>query len=180
MVPVRTTPTVRRFMTGAWAKVLADAMLRDGEDAPTTRGYIKLVDELLWSVQLPDHPQSRQRLITMLPSMLQRLRGGMEQIGLPATEQDGMLDELMTIHTEALRPGRGDAAALTPEQIVQRMRNEVLPASTGHGGFTDSVIDLTSMETVPADMLPTGGSAREPAARIDTLRQGDRLRLFLH
>ena len=180
MVPVRTTPTVRRFMTGAWAKVLADAMLRDGDDAPTTRGYIKLVDELLWSVQLPDHPQSRQRLITLLPSMLQRLRAGMEQIGLPATEQEGMLDELMTIHTEALRPGRGDATTLTPEQIVQRMRNEVLPASTGHGGFTDSVIDLASMETVPADMLPSGSSPSEPAKRIDALRPGDRLRLFLH
>lgn len=180
MVPVRTTPTVRRFMTGAWAKVLADAMLRDGDDAPTTRGYIKLVDELLWSVQLPDHPQSRQRLITLLPSMLQRLRAGMEQIGLPAIEQDGMLDELMAIHTEALRPGRGEATALTPEQIVQRMRNEVLPASTGHGGFTDSVIDLASMETVPADVLPSGGSAAEPAKRIEALRPGDRLRLFLH
>lgn len=180
MVPVRTTPTVRRFMTGAWAKVLADAMLRDGDDAPTTRDYIKLVDELLWSVQLPDHPQSRQRLISLLPSMLQRLRAGMEQIGLPATEQDSVLDELMAIHTEALRPGRGDAAGLTSEQIVQRMRNEVLPASTGHGGFTDSVIDLASMETVPADMLPGGGSIREPAKRIDALRPGDRLRLLLH
>ncbi|MDE2095211.1 MAG: DUF1631 family protein [Burkholderiales bacterium] len=179
MVPVRTTPTVRRFMTGAWAKVLADAMLRDGDDAPTTRGYIKLVDELLWSVQLPDHPQSRQRLVTLLPSMLQRLRAGMEQIGLPAAEQAGMLDELMAIHTEALRPGRGEAATLTPEQIVQRMRNEVLPAATGHGGFTDSVIDLASMETVPADVLPSGGSAAEPAKRIEALRPGDRLRLFL-
>ena len=180
MVPVRTTPIVRRFMTGAWAKVLADAMLRFGEDAQATRGYIKLVDELLWSVQLPDHPQSRQRLVTLLPGMLQRLRAGMELVGLPATEQEGVLDELMTIHTEALRPGRGDAAALTPEQIVQRMRNEVLPASTGHGGFTDSVIDLASIETVPADVLPSGGSAGEPSKRIDALRSGDRLRLFLH
>ena len=180
MVPVRTTPSVRRFMTGTWNKVLAAAMLRHGEQADETRGYIKLVDELLWSVQLPDHPLSRQRLVALLPSMLKRLRSGMESIALPAAEQDGMLDELMVIHTEALRPGgRNEASALTPEEIVQRMRDEVLPASTGHGGFTDSVIDLSSMETVPAEMMRPEGSADDSARRVDALREGDRARLFL-
>ncbi len=183
MVPVRTTAGVRRFVTGAWAKVLADAMLREGEQSETTRGYIKLVDELLWSVQLPDHPKSRQRLIGMLPDMLKRLRAGMEAIRLPVAEQAGVLDELMAIHTEALRPNtRADSSALTPEQIVQLMRDEVLPAQTGHGGFSDSVIDITSLETVPAEMLPTetGEPAEDPRQRIDGLRAGDRLRLFLH
>jgi Protein of unknown function (DUF1631) len=183
MVPLRTSPTVRRFVTGAWAKVLAEAMLRYGEQAETTRGYIKLVDELLWSVQLPDHPQSRQRLLSLLPTLLQRLRAGMALINLPAPEQQAMLDELMAIHTEALRPGtRGGAAALTPEEIVQRMRDEVLPPTTGHGAFGDSVIDLSSMETVPAEMLPTqpaGDEADDPGKRVEALRAGDTLRLFL-
>ena len=183
MVPLRTSPTVRRFVTGAWAKVLAESMLRYGEQADTTRGYIKLVDELLWSVQLPDHPQSRQRLLSLLPTLLQRLRAGMTLINLPAPEQQAVLDELMAIHTEALRPGtRGGAVALTPEQIVQRMRDEVLPPTTGHGAFGDSVIDLSSMETVPAEMLPTqtlGDEADDPSKRVEALRAGDALRLFL-
>ena len=76
MAPVRATPVVRRFMTGPWAKVLAEAMLRQGEQGEETRGYIKLVDELLWSVQLPNHPESRQRLLSLLPDMLRRLRIG--------------------------------------------------------------------------------------------------------
>ena len=183
MVPLRTSPAVRRFVTGAWAKVLAESMLRYGEQADTTRGYIKLVDELLWSVQLPDHPQSRQRLLSLLPTLLQRLRAGMALINLPAPEQQAVLDELMAIHTEALRPGtRGGAVALTPEEIVQRMRDEVLPPTTGHGAFSDSVIDLSSMETVPAEMLPTqnlGDEADDPGKRVEALRAGDALRLFL-
>ena len=183
MVPVRTTAGVRRFVTGAWARVLAEAMLRDGEHAETTRSYIKLVDELLWSVQLPDHPKSRQRLIGLLPDMLRRLRSGMEAIKLPAAEQSAVLDELMAIHTEALRPNtRADSTALTPEQIVQHMREEVLPAKTGHGGFSDSVIDIASLETVPAEMLPSqiDEPAEDPRQRVDALRVGDRLRLFVH
>jgi Protein of unknown function (DUF1631) len=181
VAPIRTTPTMRRFMTGPWAKVLAEAMLRHGEQSEITRGYIKLVDEMLWSLQLPDHPQSRQRLISLLPTMLQRLRAGMQSINLAAAEQESVLNELMTIHTEALRPGRADAAAaLTPEQIVQRMRDEVLPPSTGHGGFSDSVIDLSSMETVPAELMPNEGALDETAKRVDALVEADRLRLFLH
>ncbi len=183
MVPLRTSPTVRRFVTGAWAQVLAEAMLRYGEQAEPTRGYIKLVDELLWSVQLPDHPQSRQRLLSLLPTLLQRLRAGMALINLPAAEQQAVLNELMTIHTEALRPGaRSSTAALTPEEIVQRMRDEVLPPTTGHGAFGDSVIDLSSMETVPADVLqtqPLSDEADDPAQRVEALRAGDAARLFL-
>ncbi len=183
MVPLRTSPTVRRFVTGAWAKVLAESMVRHGERGEITRGYIKLVDELLWSVQLPDHPQSRQRLLSLLPSLLQRLRAGMSLINLPAPEQQAVLDELMAIHTEALRPGgRGGAAALTPEEIVQRMRDEVLPPTTGHGAFGDSVIDLSSMETVPAELLPSltpGEVPDDPSKRVEDLRAGDALRLFL-
>ena len=182
MVPMRNaSPLIRRFVTSAWARVLAAAMLRFGEQADETRGYIKLVDELLWSVQLPDHPQSRQRLLSLLPSLLQRLRAGMAMIDLPEAEQSHVLDELMAIHTEALRPGgrAADAAALKPEQIVQRMRDEVLPPSTGHGGFSDSVIDLDSMETVPAELMQES-HGNEPAQRVDALRAADRLRLFVH
>ena len=183
LAPVRTSAGMRRFITGAWAKVLAEVITRDGELAESTHGYIKLVDELLWSLQLPDHPKSRQRLIGLLPAMLKRLRTGMELIKLPAAEQTGVLDELMAIHTEALRPNtRTDSGALTPEQIVQRMRDEVLPPTTGHGGFGDSVIDIASMETVPAELLGSGSGAPtdDPRKRIDALHAGDRLRLFLH
>jgi hypothetical protein len=105
----------------------------------------------------------------------------MEMINLPAAEQESVLDELMSIHTEALRPNtRADAGPLTPEQIVQRMRDEVLPAATGHGAFSDSVIDLASMETIPAELMPESGApAEDTAKRVEMLRVGDRLRLFV-
>ena len=123
MVAVRTSPTIRRFVTGAWARVIADDMLRHGEQSEATMSALKTVDDLLWSLKIPDHPQSRQRLIALLPGLLQRIRVGMEAIALPAAEQQAVLNELMAIHTEALRPGTALPAlpgALTPEEIVQR------------------------------------------------------------
>lgn len=184
MAAVRTSAPIRRFVTGTWAKVLAEAMLQHGEQAEPTPTYLKTVDDLLWSLQTPDHPQSRQRLLALLPGLLQRLRSGMASISLPPAEQQVVLDELMQVHTEALRPGaRTPNAALTAEEIVQRMRDEVIPDTPAQRPFADSVIDLASMDTVPADFLPThtmGASVEEQTRRIDALKAGLRLRLFLH
>lgn len=190
MAPMRTPPAVRRFVGSAWARVMAEAMLRYGDDAEPTRGYIKAVDELLWSVQLPDHPQSRQRLLTLLPGLLQRIRAGMALIALPDAEQQALLDELMAIHTEALRPGGSAAAAplgprsghgtLTPAEIVQRMRDEVLPEADPRAP-PDSVIDLGSMETVPAElmMVPTPPRADTPERQVDAMTPAAQYRMFV-
>lgn len=183
MVAVRCSAPIRRFVTGTWAKVLAEAMSRFGEQVEPTPTYLKSVDDLLWSLQTPDHPQSRQRLLGLLPGLLQRLRAGMTLIGLPAAEQQAVLDELMVVHTEALRPGtKAPGAALTPEEIVQRMRDEVIPEAPAPRPFADSVIDLASMDTVPADFLatqPAGASVEESARRLDGIAVGQRQRLFV-
>ncbi len=181
MSTVRASAPIRRFVTGSWAKVLAEAMVRFGDGTEPTPSYVKTVDDLLWSLQTPDHPQSRQRLVALLPGLLQRLRSGMALIALPEPEQQAVLDELMAVHAEALRPGtRAAPAALTPEQIVQRMRDEVIPDTPALRPFGDSVIDLASMETVPADFLATDvGAPEEAGRRIDALQPGERLRLFL-
>lgn len=181
MAGVRAPAAIRRFVTTAWAKVLAESMVRFGEQAEPTPGYLKAVDDLLWSLQPPDHPQSRQRLVSLLPDLLRRLRNGMALIQMPQDEQQAVLDALMPIHAEALRPGpRNAAAPLTPEQIVQRMREEVVPETPVPRPFSDSVIDLASMETVPADFLATDlGTPEEAARHVDALQTGERLRLFL-
>ena len=182
MAAMRTSPTIRRFVTGAWARVIAKEMLDSGEQSEQTLAALKTVDDLLWSVKIPDHPQSRQRLIALLPGLLQRIRAGMEAIALPAVEQQSVLNELMAIHTEALRPGAraGGSPALSSEEIVRKMREEVVPDAPPRS-FSDSVIDLSSMETVPAEHLPSGGDHADddPARRIDALRVGDRQRIFL-
>lgn len=185
MASVRASPGIRRFVTGTWARVIAEDMLRTGEQSEQTLADLKTVDDLLWSLKIPDHPQSRQRLLHLLPTLLQRVRVGMELVNLPLAEQQQVLDELMVIHTEALRPGsRQPGGALSPEEIVQRMREEVVTDAPPPRAFSDSVIDLSSMETVPAEHLPSTGGLHDgeddPARRVERLRAGERQRVFLH
>lgn len=178
-----TSPVLQRFVTETWAKVIAESMLRHGEDAEPTAHYLKASDDLLWSLQTPDHPQSRQRLLTLLPGLLQRLREGMALVDVHEAEQQRVLDELMLVHTEALRPGgRSGAAASEPSEIVRRLRDELERDSLLPAPFSDSVIDLASMETVPAELLQSSSAAAgaaDPGKPLDGLRPGARRRLFV-
>jgi hypothetical protein len=183
MVPIHATSGVRRFVTGGWATVLAESMQRNGEKSEATLEYLKATDDLLWSLRLPDHPQSRKRLLAMLPGLLQRLRSGMSMLGVAEAEQQTVLDELMAVHTEALRPGKTGSAEpeLTPQEIVQRMRDETSRDTPSRPPFSDSLIDLSSMETVPAEILPGPSTNHDDVAlMIDVMQPGARHHLFLH
>lgn len=187
------SPLLRRFAIGTWSHVLTTSVQRFGDQSPETAGYLKAVDELLWSLRLPDHPQSRQRLLALLPTLLQRLRDGMALIELPAAEQQAVLDELMQVHSKALRPGAKAASAsqddaLSPQEIVRRMREEVVvmppePDPLDQSPFSDSLIDLASMETVPAELMnaepATGAAPGDPKEWVKRMVPGERYSLFL-
>ncbi len=186
MVPIRTSAPIRRFVTGPWARVIAQAMLQFGDKSETAVAYMKTVDDLLWSLQLPDHPQSRQRLISLLPALLGKLREGMALIDLPAGEQQHVLDELMAVHTEALRPGSRTGAThteptLSPHDLVQRMLDEEIAPLEGPS-FSDSLIDLASMDTVPAEWMPATvqSPGDDPQDWVQGMTPGQRYRIFLH
>jgi hypothetical protein len=189
MTPIPVNSVIRRFVTHSWARVLTESVMRFGDQSPQTTGFLKTVDDLLWSLKPPSHPQSRQRLVALLPSLLQRLRDGMDLIEMPAPEQQAVLDDLMKVHSEALRPGAQQAAAaseenLSPEEIVRRMREEVAvePEPLDGPGFSDSLIDLASMETVPAALMNAEASepGSDPLAWVKHMAVGERYRVFLH
>jgi len=189
MIHIQVSSVIRRFVTLSWARVLTESVLRFGDQSPQTTGFLKTVDDLLWSLKPPSHPQSRQRLVALLPSLLQRLRDGMALIDMPAPEQQQVLDDLMKLHSEALRPGSHHTAAaaeenLSPEEIVRRMREEVAaePEPLDGPGFSDSLIDLASMETVPAALMNAQATepGSDPLAWVKHMGLGERYRVFLH
>ena len=69
-------------------------------------GDLKTVDDLLWSLKIPDHPQSRQRLLAPAArACCSGCASAWSWSPCRCREQQAVLNELMTIHTEALRPG---------------------------------------------------------------------------
>ncbi len=96
------SPSLRQFLTGPWAEVLARTMAREGEDAAVSQSRVALVDELLASLLAPLHDGDRQRLRKSLPGLIAQLQAGMALIELPQPHRERVLSELMQVHRRFL------------------------------------------------------------------------------
>ena len=92
----------------------------------------------------------------------------------------------MVVHAAALKPGPRTPAvpdsAATPEEIVRRLRAETALPPAEPTPFSDSLIDLASMDTVPAALLTdTATEAKEdPSDWVNGIALGARQRIFLN
>jgi len=115
---------VAGFVCGPWAQAVAESQLRAG-GASDPDGYLALVDDLLWSVQLKLVRHNRARLVQMVPNLLVKLRQGLQLIGYPPERIPRLLDELIALHEKAFEPPKVAA----PPKVVAAPAAEAGPTA---------------------------------------------------
>jgi hypothetical protein len=116
----RVPELVVNFLRGPWAQVVAESQLRCADGSQDADGYLALVDDLIWSVQLRLTSRNRARLVDMVPQMLVKLRQGLQRIDYPEDRIPPFFDGLISIHEQAFEAGRvaptegGTTPALVP------------------------------------------------------------------
>jgi hypothetical protein len=161
------------FLLGDWSNVLAAAWLAGGAEGETWREGTSVVDDLLWSVQPKSDPEERKRLAMLLPSLLRRIRTGLDRIGVTPQARGPFLDACLELQTSALRgsPPSARASALAgvapaPDMPAAADRLGVLemngltlkvlrPTVPSARGTGDSVRDLVTGDWVEFQ-LPDG------------------------
>ena len=109
---------VAAFLRGPWAQVVAESQLKCADGTADTDGYLGLVDDLIWSVQLKLARRNRSRLVDMVPGMLVKMRQGLGLISYPEERIPVFFDELITFHEQAFEGARPAAAGETPERAT--------------------------------------------------------------
>lgn len=94
-------PLLADFIARHWRLVLVEAFVRAGESGEAWKEALRLMDELIWSVEPKSGSQDRDRLVVMLPAMLKGLREGLGRVGLQGA-WDGFFSELIQLHVAAL------------------------------------------------------------------------------
>ena len=108
-------PAIVRFITLHWARVMQQAAgLAEGVEGRAWKEQGNVIDDVLWSLQPKQTADERSRLISLLPSLLKKINGGLDEIAVPQEERKPFLDACFTLQTEALR-GK-NAAVSTPVQ----------------------------------------------------------------
>src|SRR5690606_31391339 len=67
---------VVRLLQEAWSKALLLTCLKYGTHSEQWQAALATMDDLIWSVEPHDDPQSRERLLELVPSLLKNLRDG--------------------------------------------------------------------------------------------------------
>lgn len=152
----RSPGVIRRFLTGPWAQVVAQARLESTArpapgasptDAPSFR-YTDILPDLLWSSQLALASRNRPRLIKVIPNVLRTLREGLDSIDYPREQSDAFFHTLMGLHEAAYKTQRSGVAVEAPASREMPLEPEpwLQPDEARDTGFLDDA----QLDTQPA------------------------------
>jgi len=114
---------VTSFLRGPWSQVLAEThRVHQGGRQDDPRGYLALVDDLVWSVQLPLVRQDYPRLVRMIPRLLARLHEGLLSIRYPQEPILLFLDDLSALHDKVLEDHRRALASVRSSDLASQAR----------------------------------------------------------
>ncbi len=98
----RTLPeVVVRLLQEAWSKVLLLTCLKHGEESSEWQAGLQAMDDLIWSVESHDEPDSRQRLLELVPGLLKSLRDGLSSAAFDPFATSEFFSQLEALHVQA-------------------------------------------------------------------------------
>jgi hypothetical protein len=114
-MPVR--DEIREFLFKTWAEVLALSAVRDGAQHEDTIAYKRTAADLVWAASAKPHRSDRAQVIQNLPSLLQRLRQGLDILGISGAPQD----EQIKVLTDTLADAFLSKTASIPQAHIDAM-----------------------------------------------------------
>lgn len=120
---------VENLVTGPWANLMVLVFLRNGKGSLEWADGLKVVSDLVWSVQPKQAPEDRRRLRALIPELEERIRNGLALIGDPEVNIKALFGELDTVFRDALEAG-GEAETPAPSWMAppSEIELEVDPA----------------------------------------------------
>ena len=122
------------FLRGPWSQVVAESQLSHTDGASDPEGFLALVDELIWSVQVRLARRNRPRLVQLVPNLLVKVRQGLQLIGYPEERIPVFFDELISLHEKAFEGPRATGPA------VDGKTDEALGAGGDAAGMPDAAL----------------------------------------
>jgi len=159
---------VRDFVTNYWKNLLFITCARQGKDSPAWKQTVATMDDLIWSVKPKYTREDRQRLVAMQPSLLTRLREGMERLSIPTTERDDFIAKLIHAHGRtAVNRSECDQADEVPED-----KPAVVKESTIQKAVANSTSTQKSRKPAPEPVSTAYEPADDFSARARQLTTG--------
>ncbi|HVK93269.1 MAG TPA: DUF1631 family protein, partial [Noviherbaspirillum sp.] len=110
LLPLNTDKRISDLIIHVWPHVLVRAAEQDARQGiasnqleSAVHQYRAVLPELLWSVQEKSNAHERTALMRLLPDLVRRLKKALQLARVPEDESRPILDQLVEMHTAALR-----------------------------------------------------------------------------
>ncbi len=128
------------FLRGPWNEVMKIIGLRDGCDGNAWCAAVRVIDDMIWSVQPKTLLKERQRLLALIPKLLHMLREGLLLIGYEQEEVNAFFKKLEQIHVSCVRPAANVHASNNKNQ-ADVLLQEIARQSDKHKAFQLDISD---------------------------------------
>jgi hypothetical protein len=91
---------VVQFLQQAWSQVLLLASLKHGEQSVQWQAALRTMDELIWSVSLPQDTDAAGHLLAQLPGLLKALRDGLTSAAFDPFSTRDFFVRLQALHVQ--------------------------------------------------------------------------------
>lgn len=145
---------IRAFLVNYWKNYLLVTLVKEGDGSLAWKRVLTVTDNLLWSIR-PKFASERDRLVRMLPGLLQNLREGMELVAMSDESYQAFLTQLGDLHAQVVQQARADDAAEDMEEAAA----------------IDPLADESEICDVEADELAETMEAEAEAAAHATLHR---------
>lgn len=101
---------VSELLEHAWSKVLFLVYVREGEDSGSWKSALRVMEELVWSVQPKATAKERLRLEKLQPGLFKSLRNGLNRVGFSHFAMNHLFEQLEAsyaylLNIEESKPG---------------------------------------------------------------------------
>ncbi|WP_122317119.1 DUF1631 domain-containing protein [Pseudomonas cichorii] len=94
---------VVRLLQQAWSKVLLLTCLKHGEGSSEWLAGLQAMDDLIWSVELHEDTEARQKLLELVPGLLKSLREGLTSAAFDPFATSEFFSQLEVLHVQAFQ-----------------------------------------------------------------------------
>lgn len=157
---------VLAFVQQAWSQVLLLTCLKHGDQSEQWQADVQALEQLVWSVQRHDEPDTEMRLLELVPGLLKALREGLSRSAFDPFATAEFFSELESLHVQAFEQKAPEADAPLMVQVQEQIQ---LPTADEGPVDTDSAaVDDESLLQV--DRLQVGGWVEFQEDEDNTLR----------
>jgi hypothetical protein len=121
------------FVQEAWSKVLLLTCLKHGDQSAEWRADVHTMEQLIWSVQRHEEPDSSQRLLALVPGLLKSLRDGLNSSAFDPFATSEFFSALETLHVQLFTyPEQANDGSFEAPVMV-RMTQEIVLQTADEG-----------------------------------------------